>query len=74
MRTIVIGDLHGCYAELIELFARVNLSETDLLVSLGDIVDRSADSIEVYDLLKHPSIAISILSRLDFHTSIQQRR
>jgi serine/threonine protein phosphatase 1 len=52
MQTIVIGDIHGCYAELIELFARVNLVETDLLVSLGDIVDRGADSIKVYDLLK----------------------
>jgi serine/threonine protein phosphatase 1 len=52
MRTIVIGDIHGCYAELIELFARVNLLKTDFLVSLGDIVDRGADSIKVYDLLK----------------------
>jgi serine/threonine protein phosphatase 1 len=52
MRTIVIGDIHGCYAELIELFARVNLVETDCLISLGDIVDRGADSIKVDDLLK----------------------
>jgi hypothetical protein len=53
MRTIVVGDIHGCYAELIELFARVNLSETDCLISVGDIIDRGADSIKVYDLLKH---------------------
>jgi serine/threonine protein phosphatase 1 len=52
MRTIVVGDIHGCYVELIELFARVNLSETDCLISLGDIVDRGADSIKVYELLK----------------------
>ncbi len=51
MRTIVIGDIHGCYAELIELFWQVNLTDRDLVVSLGDIVDRGADSVKVYDLL-----------------------
>ncbi len=52
MRTIVIGDIHGCYAELLELFLQVNLTARDLVVSLGDIVDRGADSVKVYDLLR----------------------
>ena len=53
MRTIVVGDIHGCDAELLELFARVELTETDCLISLGDIVDRGAGSVRVYDLLKN---------------------
>ncbi len=52
MRSIVIGDIHGCYAELLELFAQVNLVAADRVISLGDIVDRGADSVKVYDLLK----------------------
>jgi serine/threonine protein phosphatase 1 len=51
MRTIVIGDIHGCYAELQELFLQVDLADRDLVVSLGDIVDRGADSVKMYDLL-----------------------
>lgn len=53
MRTIAIGDIHGCYTELLELLAKVNLTAEDCLISLGDIVDRGVDSVKVYDFLKH---------------------
>ncbi len=40
MRTLVIGDIHGHYDELMELFDRVNFQfKTDVLVSLGDLID-----------------------------------
>ncbi len=53
MRTIVIGDIHGCYRELLELLAAVEITDTDRLISLGDIVDRGADSVQVYDFLRN---------------------
>jgi serine/threonine protein phosphatase 1 len=53
MRTLVVGDIHGCYTELVELIAKVGLTASDCLISLGDIVDRGADSVEVYDLLRN---------------------
>jgi serine/threonine protein phosphatase 1 len=53
MRTIVVGDIHGCYAELLQLLAKVEITEKDCLVSLGDIVDRGANSVKVYDFLKN---------------------
>ena len=53
MRTIVIGDIHGCYAEMLQLLAKVEISDADCLISLGDIVDRGADSVQVYDFLKN---------------------
>lgn len=53
MRTIVVGDIHGCYEELIQLLNKVQLRDEDSLVSLGDIVDRGADSVKVYDFLKN---------------------
>jgi serine/threonine protein phosphatase 1 len=52
MRTIVIGDIHGCYAELQKLLAAVHLTADDRLISLGDIVDRGPDSVKVYDFLR----------------------
>jgi serine/threonine protein phosphatase 1 len=53
MRTIVIGDIHGCYRELLELLTTVKITEADRLISLGDIVDRGSDSVRVYDFLKN---------------------
>ena len=53
MRTIVIGDIHGCYAEMLQLLAKVRIVDADCLISLGDIVDRGADSVKVYDFLKN---------------------
>jgi serine/threonine protein phosphatase 1 len=52
MRTIAIGDIHGCYTELQQLLAKVKITEADCLISLGDIVDRGPDSVKVYDFLK----------------------
>jgi serine/threonine protein phosphatase 1 len=53
MRTIVVGDIHGCYEELLQLLAKVQLTEADCLVALGDIVDRGKDSLQVYDFLRN---------------------
>lgn len=53
MRTLVVGDIHGCYTELLQLLTKVELTDADCLISLGDIVDRGADSVKVYDFLKH---------------------
>ncbi|MCU0525398.1 MAG: serine/threonine protein phosphatase [Elainella sp. Prado103] len=53
MRTIVVGDIHGCYTELVKLLEKVQLTAADCLISLGDIVDRGPDSVKVYDLLKN---------------------
>jgi len=49
MRKFIIGDIHGCYDELIELTEKVGLNDDDLLISLGDIVDRGNKSKEVYE-------------------------
>lgn len=39
-RTVVIGDVHGCLAELKQLLERVELTRDDCLVSVGDLVDK----------------------------------
>jgi RNA ligase len=40
-RAIVVGDLHGCYDELIKLLTKVDYDPSlDLLLSAGDLVDR----------------------------------
>ena len=49
MRTIAIGDIHGCRASLEALVEYAGISEGDTLVTLGDYVDRGPDSKGVID-------------------------
>lgn len=50
-RTIAIGDIHGCFRALSRLLDAVAPAADDLLVVLGDYVDRGPESREVIDLL-----------------------
>src|SRR5882724_3463661 len=53
-RTIVIGDIHGCYDELIALLKKVDLQAGDLVVAVGDLIVKGPKSREVLDLfIKH---------------------
>lgn len=47
MNTFVIGDIHGCFTELQELLDKAGILDDDLVVALGDIVDRGPDSVQV---------------------------
>jgi len=49
-RTIVIGDIHGCFDELTDLLALVNLQSDDRVVAVGDLITKGPKSREVLDL------------------------
>jgi serine/threonine protein phosphatase 1 len=51
MRTLVIGDIHGCLTALQTLLDFVAPTPEDRLVALGDYVDRGPDSRGVLDFL-----------------------
>ena len=58
MKTLVVGDIHGCYAELMMLLDCVGLGDDDKIIALGDILDRGPDSKKVADFFsshKHTS-------------------
>lgn len=42
-RTIVIGDLHGCYQEACELLRTLQVGSTDRVIFVGDLVDRGPE-------------------------------
>ena len=50
-RTIAIGDIHGCSAALDALIAAVRPRAEDVVVTLGDYIDRGPDSRGVLDRL-----------------------
>ena len=49
-RTIVVGDIHGCYDELMALLEKVALGEEDRVVSVGDLITKGPKSKEVMEL------------------------
>ena len=53
MRTIIVGDIHGCFRELKELLKKMEFREAkDRLISLGDLMDRGKHSYEVFDFFR----------------------
>ena len=51
-RTVLVGDVHGCRAELEDLLAYVGLTRDDQLVCVGDLVVRGPDPRGTLDLVR----------------------
>jgi len=49
-RLIVIGDIHGCHEELIELLDRIAPDSDDVVISTGDIVRKGPDPVSCLEL------------------------
>lgn len=56
-RTIVIGDLHGCYDEAVTLLDRLAVTSRDRIIFAGDLVDRGPKPRECVELaMRHESV------------------
>ena len=49
-RTIVVGDIHGCYDELMKLLERAKFSAEDRVVCVGDLITKGPKSREILEL------------------------
>ena len=49
-RRIVVGDLHGCYDELIELLEKIGIRDDDRVICVGDLITKGPKSKEVLEL------------------------
>lgn len=70
-RIVVVGDVHGCYDELMLLLEKVRYSEgVDRLVLAGDLVDRGPASAKVVQwtrlaMAKHPGLVECVVGNHD---------
>lgn len=49
-RMVLIGDIHGCFDQLVALLDKIRYNEhTDAVVMLGDFISKGPDSIKVLD-------------------------
>jgi len=54
-RLFVVGDLHGCYDLLLDKLARHEFDKRrDLLISVGDLIDRGQENLQCLTLLNEP--------------------
>ena len=66
MKKFVIGDIHSHYNKMMELFEIINFDfENDTLISLGDLIDRGPNPIEVIETLMKVNNFIHILGNHD---------
>lgn len=64
-RTVVVGDIHGCYDELLALVRGVGLRESDRLVAVGDLVTKGPKSREVLELFMADARFSSVVGNHD---------
>ena len=56
-RTIIFGDIHGCFDEWNDLMEKVSVTSEDVLVTVGDMICRGPASQKVLDLaIRLPSL------------------
>ena len=49
-RTIVVGDIHGCYDELMALLRKAEFGPDDTVVAVGDLIVKGPKNRQVLDL------------------------
>ncbi len=64
-RTLVVGDVHGCYDELLALVGSVGLAASDRVVCVGDLVSKGEKSREVLELFMSDGRFSSVIGNHD---------
>jgi len=64
-RTIVIGDIHGCYDELSLLLEKLRLAPDDRILAVGDLTVKGPKNREVVDLFANDSRFSSVVGNHD---------
>jgi hypothetical protein len=64
-RTIVIGDIHGCFDELNDLIEKLDLQNDDRVIAVGDLIAKGPRSRDVLELFIQDSRFSSVIGNFD---------
>jgi len=65
-RTIVTGDVHGCYFELTALLDEIGVRQDDRLVFVGDLITKGPASREVLEFVRKRKNCESVLGNHEY--------
>lgn len=65
-RTIIIGDIHGCWEELQNLLSKIGYQVGDRLISVGDMVAKGSKSLEVLRFFHKTPECYSVMGNHEF--------
>ena len=72
MRTLAIGDIHGCFKALQAVVSAADISINDRLVTLGDYVDRGPEVPQVLAWLRARYLSGNLIPLLGNHELMMQ--
>jgi serine/threonine protein phosphatase 1 len=64
-RTVVVGDIHGCYEELLDLMDRVGPAAGDRVISVGDLVTKGPNNSAVIDYFRSEKNRSAVIGNHD---------
>ena len=64
-RTIVVGDIHGCYDELVALLEKAQFSADDHLISVGDLITKGPKNREVLEFFMSDGRLTTVIGNHD---------
>ncbi len=65
-RTFFIGDVHGCYDELLALVAKIWLIPEDHLYFVGDLINKWPKSLEVIEFVRNRRNTWSVIGNHEY--------
>ena len=73
-RTIYIGDVHGCLAELEELLDKLRVHETDEVIFVGDLLDKGPEGPACVALVRHAGFTCLLGNHEEKHNRFAAHR
>ncbi len=64
-KTIIIGDIHGCYDELISLLEKVAFGSEDRVIAVGDLIVKGPANRAVLEVFSGDSRFSSVMGNHD---------
>ena len=55
MRFVVIGDIHGCHAEALQMIHELEITSEDEVISVGDIIHKGPNEVSCIELMESVS-------------------
>ena len=58
-KTFIVGDIHGCFTEFLELLKKVSYEpKTHRLILTGDMINRGPDSLKILEWVKREKVEV----------------